>query len=224
MKPWIILDIVVVGVFLISAVMGLRRGLMKTFFRAASFIVSGIAVFMLATPFTAYVMQTQLPGMVKANITPAVESVFETSEGNATIDDALEQAGIPAFAADFIQKNTDFEKVKESFVETVSEAATAGIVKIFCMIIIFAGVHIALLIIITIISAFFKNTMLGSFNRMLGAVIGVVCAMFTVYLLCAMVVLLSPVAELSAVTELIQKSFITKCFYNNNVLMNIFFR
>lgn len=224
MKPWIILDAVVVAVFVISAVVGLKKGLMKMFFGIASFAVSGIAVFMLVSPFTAYVMHTELPDKVREHIQPPIESVFETSKGNVTPDEALERSGIPDFAVDFIQKNTDLEKVKDSFVETVTESAVSGIVKIFCMIIIFVGIHIVLSVIIWIIGDIMKNTVLGSFNRMLGAVIGVANAMIIVYLLCAMVVLLSPVAELGAVTDLIQKSFITKSFYNNNVLMNIFCR
>lgn len=224
MKPWIILDAVVVAVFVISAVVGLKKGLMKMFFGIASFAVSGIAVFMLVSPFTAYVMHTELPDKVREHIQPPIESVFETSKGNVTPDEALERSGIPDFAVDFIQKSTDLEKVKDSFVETVTESAVSGIVKIFCMIIIFVGIHIVLSVIIWIIGGIMKNTVLGSFNRMLGAVIGVANAMIIVYLLCAMVVLLSPVAELGAVTDLIQKSFITKSFYNNNVLMNIFCR
>lgn len=224
MKPWIILDAVVVAVFVISAVVGLKKGLMKMFFGIASFAVSGIAVFMLVSPFTAYVMHTELPDKVREHIQPPIESVFETSKGNVTPDEALERSGIPDFAVDFIQKSTDLEKVKDSFVETVTESAVSGIVKIVCMIIIFVGIHIVLSVIIWIIGGIMKNTVLGSFNRMLGAVIGVANAMIIVYLLCAMVVLLSPVAELGAVTDLIQKSFITKSFYNNNVLMNIFCR
>ena len=222
MNIWSILDIIIVVIFIISAVSGLKKGLMKMFLGIMSFVVAGAAVFLLTTPLTQAMMQTPVPDMVRGKIEPVIVSVFDKAKGTVTIEEALTNAGIPEFAIEFVEKNTDTAGLENSFVETLTNSATDGIVKIFCMLLIFIGVHIVLSVILGIAGKMMNGTILGSFNRMLGATIGVANAMLVVYLLCAAVMLLSPVVDMSAITDVIQKTFITKCFYNNNVLMNIF--
>lgn len=221
MNTGMIIDIVVVAVFVIYAVMGMRKGLMRVFFGIVSFVLSGAAVVALTAPVSAYMMQTQVPELVRTHVQPPIEAVFERAHGAATIEETLEKAGMPDFVIDFVEKRTDEKALANSFVETMTNSAVSNIVTIFSMLVIFVGIHIVLTIIICIVGGILKTPVLGSFNRMLGGVVGVMNAMAIVYLLCAMVVLLSPVMDLSAVTDVINKTFITKCFYNNNILMAI---
>ncbi len=222
MNVWSILDIAIVIIFTISAVWGLKKGLMRMFLGIMSFVVAGVAVFILTAPLTQTMMQTAVPDMVRGKIEPVIVSVFDRAKGTVTVEEALSNAGMPEFAIEFVEKNTDMAGLERNFVETLTNSATDGIVRIFCMLLIFIGVHILLSLIVFIAGRAMNGTMLGSFNRMLGATIGVANAMLMVYLLCAAVMLLSPVIDMSPVTDAIQKTFITKCFYNNNILMNIF--
>lgn len=222
MKIGNIIDIIVVLVFVISAVTGLKKGLMRMFLGIMSFVIAGIAVMMLSAPVTDYMMQTEIPNMVHSHVEPVISSVFDHEKGTVTAEDALKNAGIPKFAISYISQNTDVQKLETTFVETLSSSATSGIVKIFSTLLIFVGIHILLTIIIWSCDKLFSHTLLGSFNRMLGATIGVANAMIVVYMLCGAVMLLSPILDMSTVTDIIEQTFITKCFYNNNILMNIF--
>lgn len=222
MKIGNIIDIIVVIVFVVSAVTGLKKGLMRMFLGIMSFVVAGIAVMTLSAPVNNYILQTSVPDMIHSRIEPVISSVFDNTAGTLSAEDALKDAGIPKFAVSYIKQNTDVQKLETTFVETLSDSATSGIVKIFSTLLIFVGVHILLTVIIKCCDKLFAHTLLGSFNRMLGATIGVANAMIVVYMLCGAVMLLAPIINMSTVTDIIEQTFITKCFYNNNILMNIF--
>lgn len=224
MEANIILDIAVVAVFVLNAVIGLKKGLMKMFFSVASYVVAGAVVLMFSAPFNAFMMQTEMPQLVRLQISPIVENAIDNASGSRiTIDDALTKVGMPEFVITYIEKNTDMNKLADNFASALIDSAVNGTVKIISEILLFVGVYIILFLIALAIGGLLKNRILGGFNKMLGASVGVLNAMIIVYLLCGAVMLLAPVTDLSRITDLIQQTFITKCFYNNNVLMNLFF-
>lgn len=222
MKIGNIIDITVVAVFVISAVVGLKKGLMRMFLGIMSFVIAGAAVMMFSAQVTDYMMNTQVRDMVYSRVQPVISSVFDRADGTISAEEALSDVGMPKFAVNYIKQNTNLQELENTFVQTLSNSATNGIVKIFSILVIFVGVHILLTILLWSTERLLGKTIFGSFNRMLGATIGVANAMLVVYMLCGAVMLLSPITDMSAVTDIIQQTFITKCFYNNNILMNIF--
>ena len=83
----------------------------------------------------------------------------------------------------------------------------------------------AVLVLLTFVSdAITSLPLIKQCNEVGGIVYGIIKALLIVYILLAMVFLIILISGNSTISNLVSTSYITKFFYNNNILLNIIFK
>ena len=64
---------------------------------------------------------------------------------------------------------------------------------------------------------------LKQFNKAGGIIYGIIKALIIIYVILAIIFALTYITGNTVISEIISKSYITKVFYNNNILLNLIF-
>lgn len=220
----IIFDLIVVAVFVICVAGGMRKGLVKSVYRICSFALAIILSIVLIQPFSKLLSSTPIAESVRSGITNSIENAGE--EVTAGIDDTLSNLHLPSFLQDDI--STDYlinsaENADQGFSvsEWVADALTNKIIGALAAIILFIGIKLLLSLIFHMLDALFNLPVLHGVNKMLGAVLGLVNGAIIIYGLCAVLTLISANEAMTPIMTSIEKSLITRCFYEYNILLNL---
>lgn len=220
----IIFDLIVVAVFVICVAGGMRKGLVKSVYRICSFALAIILSIVLIQPFSKLLSSTPIAESVRSGITNSIENAGEGV--TAGIDDTLSNLHLPSFLQDDI--STDYlinsaENADQGFSvsEWVADALTNKIIGALAAIILFIGIKLLLSLIFYMLDALFNLPVLHGVNKMLGAVLGLVNGAIIIYGLCAVLTLISANEAMTPIMTSIEKSLITRCFYEYNILLNL---
>lgn len=220
----IIFDLIVVTVFVICVAGGMRKGLVKSVYRICSFALAIILSIVLIQPFSKLLSSTPIAESVRSGITNSIENAGEGV--TAGIDDTLSNLHLPRFLQDDI--STDYlinsaENADQGFSvsEWVADALTNKIIGALAAIILFIGIKLLLSLIFHMLDALFNLPVLHGVNKMLGAVLGLVNGAIIIYGLCAVLTLISANEAMTPIMTSIEKSLITRCFYEYNILLNL---
>lgn len=227
MELWIIIDLIVVGIFILCVAGGFMFGFMKSVYRLLSLAVTIIAVIILLNPFSSYLQTTPIAATIENIVCEKVEGIVDQQVETTDTEEALNSVGLPKFLSQIVSNtiNKDVEKGIISSLDISSQIAkyiTSAFIKILAVLLLLVGVRLALFVVIHILDAVFSLPILNGVNKLAGGVIGAVNAMVIVYIACAVLMLLAPVMNLTNIMTAVDKSFITKCFYKHNLLMNVF--
>ena len=212
-----IIDAAAAVIILIAFAAGMKKGLVKSVWRAAAWIITAVLVFALIQPVT---------GILKN--TPVYEKT-ETAVHNAlkvriTENTDEEKIGVP----EFLLKNIDAESIKNSTGEaldkTVSELSanvTDVIIKIGAFVLLFIIIKIILAVIFHILNAASKLPVINGTNKLLGGLLGIINILFVIYIVCAVLTLF---VTKEIVSDTINSTYLVKYFYNNNILLQLVFK
>ena len=82
----------------------------------------------------------------------------------------------------------------------------------------------AILLLLTFISDIITSLpLIKQFNEVGGVVYGIIKGLLIVYVILAIVFLIIMISGKGTLSEIISSSYITKFFYNNNILLNMIF-
>ena len=209
----LILDIIVVAILALNMFICYRKGLVKL-------AVGLIAVF--ASIIIAVILYKPVSNMV-------IE--------NTEIDNKIENAIVENFTneSEEIQEDNGFMKYIEKYVddtvnktknEIVIEAAGTIAVKVINICVILAIFIVArlILIVLTFITDLITELpILKQFNEIGGIIYGIIKALLIIYVILAIVFFIVYTTGNIAISDAIANSFITKFFYNHNLLLTILF-
>lgn len=229
MASWIICDIILIAILAISIVYGISKGFVRAVYQIFSFVISVVLVLLLVTPFTNKLMDSSIANAINGYVYNGIYKVTDNEFGVSTISEGIENTGIPKFMQEAVFENLDM-KIQNTIlsnevsdvVHSAADVVTRYIVQVIAAVILFIIIRIALSIIIRILDAVLSLPLLNLANRFLGALVGCLNGMIIVYAICGAIMLLVPIMDLSKVTSIIDKTFITYWFYEKNMLMNIF--
>lgn len=222
----ILLDGAIVIIFLICVAAGMRQGMVKSVYHIFSFVVTLVLVVLLLHPFTEFMMGTQIGHSIQNSITQAVDHT--AGEAVQNIDDMLEQLNLPQFLKKDIHQDyrddaaDDTAAPETGLSQWLSGTLARKIISVLGAAILFILLRIALGILFHALDAVFHLPILHGVNKLLGALLGAVNAAVVVYSLCAVAMLLSSVMDTAKLLAAIDKSLIARCFYEYNVLVNLF--
>ena len=112
-------------------------------------------------------------------------------------------------------------KTSEAANTAISNAAVTIIVNVFCIVIIYLIVKIALRLFEGVCNLIMKLPVLNFVNRTGGMVCGIISAVVILWIALACVVLFAGTEIFKPVNEAIQTTSVLKYFYNNNLLMKM---
>lgn len=212
----IILDLVVLGIILLNVFICYQKGLVKLAVGLVAVFISIILALILYKPVSNLVIEkTEIDDKIEKTIIENFTSSEQESEEE--IDDNGFMKYIEQYVDDAVNKTKN---------EIVTEAAGTIAVKVINIGVIIAIFVIArlILILLTFITDLITELpIIKQFNDVGGVLYGIIKALLIIYVLLAIAFFIVYISGNTTISEAISNSYITKFFYNNNILLNIIF-
>lgn len=215
----IIIDIILIAIIGLTVLYGYKRGLVEVAFKIFSFLVSILISLILFFPISNYIIRNYNidENIEKAILTNVVKEQNSTNSEKEVNEDSI----ILKYINKNIKETTD--KAKQEIIEIAAKEISIKIINI--------GIIIILYIITRIILIFAKNIaemianlpILKQFNELGGAIYGLLKSMLIIYVVLAVIMLLSSMTDLSFIVQEILNSRITSILYNNNLIIMLLF-
>ena len=210
----IILDIIIILIFLASAFMGYKKGLVNVIFNVLAFVIALIITFLLYKPVTSLVINN-------TNLDEKISSIIVdngTIKNEQTEDDEIrDNAYIEKYVKDIAIDKTN------NVVEDVSITVSKKIVEIIVMIGLFIISRIVLILLKFIFNSVAELPIIKQFNEVGGLLYGILRGIIVIFILLAILFFIVSISNNQTFTKLIDTSFITKIIYTNNVILKIAF-
>ena len=216
--------LIIVGILVLCIALGYRRGLAGALLKLISFALALVIAFVLFKPVSNIIIDnTNWDESLTQGIREAIvsDSNEETTDGKEN----AEEQGMPTVIMEHINESV------EAAGDTAKEAVADAAAEEAAIIIINAGVWIALFIIAKIALFFVKGIanlitklpIIKQFDKLGGIIYGILEAIVVIYIILAIISFVSPVLSGSGIIEAIQDSFIGSIMYHNNLLLKIIF-
>ena len=212
----LILDLIIIAIMLLNIYICYKKGLVKLAVGLIAVIASIILALVFYKPVSNLIVKnTEIDDKIKTSI---IEN-FTTNEitTNEENEDNLMMEYIQHYVDDTVNKTKN---------EIVTEAAgiiSAKVIDIGSMIGIFIIARL-ILIVLTFISDIITDLpLIKQFNDIGGILYGIVKALLIIYVILAIAFFIIYVSGNTTLETAIANSYITKFFYNNNILIEIIF-
>ena len=212
----IILDIVLIAIIALNVFICYKKGLVKL----AVGLIAVVAAIILALVFYKPVSNLIIENTeLDENIEKAIINNFtsETQEG---------QDVRYVSVLDYLQKYVD-DAVNKTQTEIVTQTAGMMAVKIInvaVLIGIFLLVRVVLLLLTFISDIITSLPILKQFNEVGGVLYGAIKALLIIYIILTIVFFIMCYTSNSTIADAINSSYVTKFFYEHNLLLNILFK
>lgn len=212
----IILDIIIVAIIALNIYICYKKGLVKLAVGLIAVVVAIILAIVLYKPVSNLIIKN-------TEVDKKIENlIIENFSANTEDGGETRYVGL----IDYLEKYAN-DAVTKTQNEIVYETAGTMAVKITNIIVLLAIFIIAraVLVLLTFVSdAITSLPLIKQCNEVGGIVYGIIKALLIVYILLAMVFLIILISGNSTISNLVSTSYITKFFYNNNILLNIIFK
>ncbi len=200
-----IADIIVVGIVAFFVYKGYRIGLAKTIVKSVSYLVS-VAVSIIFYPvFSKFLMGTA----IYTKLTEFIDKNY--------VSKMADSAGDAAFGV--ISKYLAIDSVSAS--GGIAGAMAALIINILAFIVFFFFVKWIIRIITKSTNVFNKIPIIKHFNRGGGMLLGGLMGILMVYIVCALLFILTPLIENGKIAEVMEESIFAVSFFENNFILNL---
>ena len=211
----IILDLVILGIILLNIFICYKKGLVKLAVGLVAVLVSIILALLLYKPVSGLIIEkTEIDNKIENAI---IENFTTKQDNEVEVDDSGFMKYIEQYVDDTVNKTKN---------EIVTEAAGTIAVKVInigVIILIFVVARLILILLTFITDLITELPIIKQFNEIGGVLYGVVKALLIIYVILAIAFFLVYVTGNVTISEAISSSYITKFFYNNNILLNIIF-
>lgn len=218
----IIIDLILIGIILLSTFLGYKKGLIGVAFKIVSFIIALIVTLILFKPISNYIItNTELANTIQNAIVEKL-SVAQIEEGELK----EESTDLPNVVVEYINggiKDT-VNQAKDSVVKVVAHNLTETAISIIVMVGIFIITRLILLFAKAILEAVSEIPIVKQFNEVGGIIYGIIRAVLLIYVILAIISLTLPMLDETMILDAINNSILTKILYNNNIILMIFFK
>lgn len=200
-----LIDLIILAIIALSTFIGYKKGLIKVAFGLISFILAIILSIVLYKPVSNFIV----------NYT-TLDDIIET-----TIHERLESPDISDEETNNIVSNY-YTHIKSASSAVIADGISKAIINIGCIIIVFLLSKIVLL--------FFKFTgdfiaklpLIKQVNNVGGFLYGLLKGFIIIYLLLALIAIISPIIDINSVVKTINSSIIANIMYNHNIIFILF--
>ena len=202
----IILDLIVVLIVALFTFIGYKQGLIKTAIKITSFFIAIIVALILYKPVSTLIIDsTTIDDKIESTI---IEKI--TPEGMNPEDEASETTKIP-------QK---FIKEANNSIKDTAKTITVKIIELCTVLVLYIIARIVLKFIAALGDLIAKLPILKQFNKLGGTVFGALKGLLIVYIILAIIYLISPLLKENTIKK-IDESILIKFMYNNNVITKL---
>lgn len=218
----IIFDLVIVGIFVFCIYSCAKKGLVGSSYKIASLVLTIVLMLMFQDTICTQVKNSPLGEKINQTVSEALSEKVEESTQEEQKQGFLEGLGLPGvYLSMFDNSQAEIEKTKNQIISEITESICASVINIISVIILYIAVRILLFIFFKVTNLVLKLPVLKTFNKLLGAVFGVIQALLVVYILCAVLMWFVPAKHSEGVVGAIEESVVTEYFYNNNMILKV---
>lgn len=212
----IILDIILVAIIALNVFICYKKGLVKLAVGLIAFFVAIIVAMALCKPVSNLIAEkTQLDEKIEETIIKNF-SVEVTEEDESETDEGFMK---------YMEKYVDdsINKTRNEIVLEASSVVSMKLINICAFIGIFIIARLVLILLTFVADIIMSLPILKQFNKAGGIIYGLIKALLIIYVLLAIIFLIIYVTGNNTLSNAISSSFITKFFYNNNIILNFIF-
>lgn len=217
-----IVDIIIILIFVSSIVIAYVKGLSSVIYQLASWIITIILIFVLCRPITNVIIDnTTLDENISEKIQINLEDNFgENLEEGTSISE--EDSNISNSVIDLINGyiSEANEKGTENIAKYVSDEISYIAVSAIVILGIFIFARVISLILKFVLDVIVSLPVFGTVNKVGGIAYGVIRAFLIIYIVLAIISLLSPTLANTGLILAIKSSHIGSIFYNDNIILN----
>jgi len=213
----IIIDIIIVAIIALNIYTCYKKGLVNLAVGMIAFIAAIILAMILYKPVSNVIMEnTDLDETIENVIIEKFSA--ETPDGQP-VD--VQYVSIWSYLENYIG-----EAVSETQNEIVADTAqtlSVKVINLIAIIVIYLVVRVALFALTFVADAITSLPILKQLDDVGGILYGVVKALIIVYVVLAILFFVVGLTANTTISSAVDSSFITKFFYNNNILLNLVF-
>lgn len=219
-----ILDLIAAAIVVLSFIVNLRRGLVKSVWKITALVLTIVLVIALKTPVVNYLAGTDMANRIYKSVSDSLTAELENPLNEVNTDEEAAQSGtIPPYLMEQMLKtvNSDSDNINSAIEKGMDELArrlTMLMLKIIAVIGLFIIIRILLMAVFIVLDGASKLPVIGHANALLGGILGIINALAIIYIVCAVLSLLSVSSDIQ---NLINQSYIVKYFYNYNILLQL---
>lgn len=217
----IVIDIIVLLILVGSVYRGYKKGIVDIGFKLVAFIVALLISIILYSPITNIIIEnTDIDEKIEKIIIEngnTKDSNESPEENNTEVDDS----GIDTYIKNYSQNIA--QNAKSSLVETAAKPIAKNVIGIGVLILLFLSTRIVLTIIKTFTDIITKLPVIKQFNEITGLIYGMLIGLVIIYALLAICFFIVSVSGNTTISTEIGATYITKYFYNNNLILKLLF-
>ncbi len=218
----ILIDLVVIGIIILSTYLGYKKGLIGVAFKILSFIIAIIITLILYKPVTNIIIQnTTWDEKIEQTIYEKISGT-KIEEGEKI---KKEETDLPGIVVNYINSGIESTVIQaqESIAQMVSKNLSQSIIQILTMIILFTITRILLIFAKVILEAVSELPIVKQFNEIGGILYGILRGFIIIYAILAIASFVLPIINQNTLLGTIQHTIITKILYNHNIILMLFF-
>ena len=214
----IAIDLIIAAILGISIFFGYKNGLTKSLIKIVSFIIAIIIAAILFKPGSNFIIEkTEIDDNIKQAV---VNLVIKDVEEEGKVK---EDTNLPKAMVDYINESVEntIEDTKTNIVNKSAEKIAETAINVGTAIILFIIARIILLVITALTDILTDLPVIKQLDKTGGVLYGIIKALLIIFVIFALISLISPALEKTEIIKSINQSFIGSFLYNNNILLNI---
>lgn len=213
-----IVDLIIVAVILMFMFVGYKKGLTGSLIKLLSFAIAVVVALVLYKPLANTIInKTVIDDNIKTAI---VETLNKNSTEDVKTEEKKENTNFIQNIENSISKQAD--EAKNEIIEQTASQATETVIYAGSLLVLFIGARFALGIVSIFVKQITKLPIIKQVDKTGGIIYGVAEGLIIVYVVFAIISLLSVMCADNTVTVAISKSFIGSMLYNNNIILKFF--
>lgn len=195
-----IIDLIVLGIILLSIFVGYKQGLIKSVVKLVAFAVAIIVAITLYKPIS--------------------KVIINKTEIDDKINNAIIEKVNPNDEEQTVEVKNIFQKTATTTVSEFAKVISVKIIEICVFIVLYIIAKFILRFITIIADLIARIPILKQFNKLGGIIYGFLKGILIVYVLLGIIYIVSPLID-EKITNNINNTKLTKILYNNNLITNI---
>lgn len=218
----IFLDLIIIGIIVLSTFLGYKQGLIKVAFKIVSFFIAVVITLILYKPVTNLIINNTTWDETIENVIYEKLSATKIEQGEKI---NKEDTDLPGIVVNYINDGitNTVGQAQENVATVVSKELTQSIIQIIVLAVTFIITRILLIFAKVILEAVSELPIVKQFNEMGGIIYGILRAAIIIFGILALASFILPMVNQMTILEWINNSILTKFLYNHNIILMLFF-
>lgn len=212
----IIFDIILIAIIILNIFICYKKGLVKLAVGLIAVFASIILALILYKPVSNFVIEkTEIDDKIKDTI---IENFTNTSKESETEN---QDEGFMKYIEKYVDDAVN--KTRNEIVIEASDTIAIKVINICVILAIFIIARLVLILLTFIADLITELPILKQFNKAGGIIYGIIKSLLVIYAILAILFLIIYISGNTTISEAISNSYITKIFYDNNLLLTLIF-